>query len=249
MFGALYTHLIHEPLYNALIALVAVIPGGDVGIALILLTILVKSLLFPLAIRASKTQKAIREIEPTLKALREKHKSDPEKLARETMALYRERGVNPFASIGILLIQLPIILGLYFVFARGGLPDLHVESLYAFTPRPETISMLFVGLIDMAAKSPLLALLAGLSQFFQARLALPEPPKPQNPDKPTFGEDFARSMHLQMRYVLPVVVTAVAYFAAAAVALYWVTSNIVSILQEWHIKRSAREQEKTVEAL
>jgi YidC/Oxa1 family membrane protein insertase len=246
MFGllhSLFITLVHEPLYNGLVAIIAYIPGGDVGFAVILLTVIVKILLLPLAIRASRTQHGMREIEPLIRELRERHKGDPEVMARETMALYRLKGINPFASIGLILIQLPVIFGLYFVFYKGGLPDLHLESLYALTPRPDTVSMLFMGIVDMAARSAPIAFLAGITQYFQARVAMPDAPKPKDPAQPTFGEDFARSMHLQMRYVLPIVVTCVAYFATAAVALYWFTSNIASIIQEWYVRRKAQVTE------
>lgn len=236
--SALFHEIIYLPLYNALVGLVDVVPGADVGIAVILLTILVKVILFPLSLKASRTQVAMRELEQPLRDIKEKYKDSPEEQAKQTLALYREKGVNPFASIGLLLLQLPVIFGLYFVFYKGGLPAIDVSALYSFIPVPETVSMMFLGIIDMAGRSLPLAILAGVTQFIQARHSMPEAPKPRDPSKPTFGEDFARSMHLQMRYVLPVIVGSVAYFATAAVALYWVTSNIAGIIQELYVKRA-----------
>ena len=241
MLGMLFHEGVYVPLYNALVGLIDLIPGGDVGVAVILLTLLVKAILFPLALKASRTQVALRELEGPLRDIKERYKDQPEEQAKKTLALYREKGVNPFASIGLLFLQLPVIFGLYWVFYKGGLPVIDVAVLYSFVPTPTEVSMLFFGLIDMAGRSLPLAFLAGATQYLQARYAMPKAPTPKNPDEPTFGEDFARSMHLQMRYVLPVVVGAVAYFATAAVALYWVTSNIAGIAQELYVLRTKKK--------
>jgi YidC/Oxa1 family membrane protein insertase len=230
----LFYALIFIPLYNALILFVDLLPGYDVGIAVVLLTIMVKLLLFPLSIKAVRTQLLMREIEEPMKKIREKFKDDRQKQGEEMLALYREKGVNPFSSILLLLIQIPIIFGLYWVFYKGGLPEIQVDLLYSFIPIPARVDMLFLGLIDMAGKSAVLALLAGLSQFFQAKLSLP--PLDPNPEKGFRGE-FARSMHLNMKYVLPIIVTVISYSISAAIALYWLTSNLFTIGQELYVRR------------
>lgn len=239
----LFNTLVHDPLYNALVGILDIGDWVNVGIAVIVLTLLVKFALFPLSLKAARTQRVMKELEEPMKEIKEKYKDDRETQGRKMLELYREKGVNPFSGFLTLLIQLPVILGLYFVFLKGGLPEIDTDTLYSFIPTPENVNMFFLGVIDMAGKSLPLAILAGISQMFQAHLALPK----QQPRKEgaSFQEDFTRSMQMQMKFVLPVIVGVVAYIASAAVALYWITSNIFAIGQELHVKR-LMEREKAI---
>jgi len=240
MFSLIWHNIFFDPIYNGLVFFIDTIPGGDVGVAIIAITIVVKLVLLPLSIRAAKTQKIMKDIDPELRAIKEKHKDNREELAKETMALYKRVGLRPFASILLLFLQIPIIIALYWSVYRGGgvpLPEINIELLYTFVPVPETVNMIFLGIIDVGAKSLPLAALAGITQFFQARLAMPAP-APRDPNKePNLKEDFARSMHLQMRYVMPVIIFIVAYTISAAIALYFTVSNIMAILQEFAVRR------------
>ncbi len=232
---------IFEPLYNGLIFLISVVPFADVGIAVITLTILVKLLLFPLSIKMVKTQLAVRELEPELKKIKEKYKDDQPEQARKTMSLYKERGVNPFTGILLLIIQLPIIFSLYFVFFRGGFPDVRMDILYSFVKVPETVNMMFLGILDVGGKSMFLAVLTGATQFYQMRLSLP-PMKPRGSGPQTLKEDLARSFNIQMRYIMPLVIAGVAYVFSAAVALYWTTSNLFAIGQEIYVRKRIKNK-------
>jgi YidC/Oxa1 family membrane protein insertase len=245
MLSNLFSTFIYDPLYNALILFVDLVPGGDVGIAVILLTILVKVLLIPISIKAVRTQILMRELEEPLKLLQEQLKDDRQKQATEIMALYKSKGVNPFSSILLIFLQLPIIFGLYWVFFRGGLPEIDLETLYTFMRAPDVIKMEFLGIVDMAGRSAVLALLAGITQFYQAKLSLPAPKPKKAGDAPSFKDDLARSLHLQMRYVLPIIVVVISFTISAAIALYWTTSNIVSILQEWYVRKHIRNPAET----
>lgn len=240
MISSIWNSAIYQPLYNLLILLIDNLPGHSVGLAIIVLTILVKLALFPLTTKSIRAQRAMKEIEPDLKKLKDKHGSDKQKLATETMALYQERGVTPFSGCLPLLIQIPVIIGLYWVFTRG-LTTINAELLYSFVKIPTSLEMHFL-VFDLAAKSVFLAILAGGTQFIQTNIALgkqaPLPAKTGN-ESPTFQEDFARSMQVQMRYVLPVIVGGIAMTLPAAVALYWATSNILSTAQELITKKAA----------
>lgn len=231
----------YDPIYNALILIVSHLPGGDVGFGIILLTIIVKLVLFPLSLRAARTQLLMREIEPLLKDIREKFKDNKEEQALRTLALYREKQVNPFAIILLTIIQIPIILALYFVFFYEKLPEVHTEILYTFVSAPDTVNLIFLGLIDVSKISIVLALLAGITQFFQVKLAIPKPPPPKEGSTPSFSEDFTRSMQMQMQYVLPVIITGVSLSVAAAISLYFVVSNLFAIGQELYIKRTIKK--------
>lgn len=235
MIGGIFNTFFYNPLYNGLVFLISTVPFADVGIAIILLTVLVKLILFPLSRKAVRTQLIMKELEPELNELKEKYKKDKQQQARKVMDLYKEKGVNPFSGILLIFIQIPIILALYWVFFRGGLPKVDTSLLYTFVSVPQTVNMIFLGLVDMSGKSMVLAVLAGITQYFQIKLTLP-PLKNRN-ENPTLKEDLARSFQLQMRYILPVFVLVFSYIISAAVALYWLTSNIFAIGQEIVVRR------------
>lgn len=229
MFGT----FIYDPLYNGLIALIGVIPGGDAGIAAIIFTLIIRFILFPLSKSAIKTQEGMKRIQPELEALKEQYKDDPQVQAQKMFALYKEEQINPFASIFLILIQLPIIFALYFIFLNGGLPDIQIDKLYSFVSAPNSVSMQLFGFVDLASRSIILALLAGITQYIHAQKAFSAPTERDG----SFGKDFAHSMQLQMKYGMPVLITIIAFTLPAIISLYWVTSNIFTILQESFIRR------------
>lgn len=237
MISTLWHTIVYKPLYNTLILFIGFLPGQSVGGAIILLTIIVKLALYPLTGKSIKAQRAMKELEPELKQIREKHKDDKQLQAKKTMELYQERGVTPFSGCLPLFIQIPIIIGLYWVFK-----DLKIDNamFYGFVTRPISLDMHFL-FFDLAQKSIILAGLSGITQFIQTHLSLGRQPvttpTPAVDGKPTFQEDFAKSMQVQMRYVLPVMISFIAFNTSAAVALYWTTSNILSIIQELLMRR------------
>ncbi len=238
MISSLWHSIVYQPLFNVLILLINILPGNSVGTAIILLTVLVRIALLPLTGKSIKVQKAMKVLEPKLKHIRDKHKDDKQLQARKTMELYQEHGVTPFSGCLPLLIQIPIIIGLYWVFLDG-LKIVDVSVLYGFVAAPGALDMHFL-IFDLAGKSAFLALCAAVSQYFQATLSLgrQDTPKPADASTPTMQEEFAKTMQFQMRYILPIMVGVIAYNATAAVALYWATSNILSVAQELWMRRS-----------
>lgn len=239
MISAAFHAFVYVPLYNGLVFLVDVVPAHDVGIAVVLLTVAVRVILFPLSRKAILTQAAMREAAPEIEKLKEKYKDKQEEQARAIFALYRERNIRPFSSFFLILLQLPILFGLYWVFWKGGLPSVDPSLLYSFVPGPEAVNMHFLGIFDMSGRSILLAGLAGLTQLFHARLSM-GPRKPHTSDG-SFSSDLARSMDIQMRYIFPLMIGGIAYTISAAVALYWVASNTFMIVQELSTGRRLRE--------
>ncbi len=239
MFTYIWHTLFFDPVYNSLVFFIDTVPQGDVGVAIILTVVLVKLILLPLSLKAARTQLAMRDMEPKMKELKEKYKDKREQLALKTMELYKNSGVNPFSSILLLFIQIPIIIALYLSVSKGGgvpLPDINTGLLYSFIPKPETANMLFLGFMDIAPKSLPLAFLAGITQYIHSHLSLPKQ-TPRDPDaKPDFKEDLSRSMQLQMRYVMPLLIFVVAYTISAAIALYFFVSNIMAIGQEYIVR-------------
>lgn len=239
MLIGLWNAVVYQPLHNLLIATIALLPGNNVGVAVIAITVLVKTALYPLSGKSIEAQRKMREIEPELKQIKEKYGDNKQEIAKKTMELYQKYGVTPFSGCLPILIQLPVIIGLYVVFLKG--LSLDPAGLYAFTPTPTGLNMSFLG-IDLAGKSALLAIIAGVSQYIQAGISMPEKKEEEKKpgEKPSFQEDFAKSMRFQMRYVFPAMITVIAYQVSAAVALYWATSNILSIAQEKIMRRKEK---------
>jgi len=238
MLSNFFTTVFYQPLYNGLIFLISLSPWIDLGIAVVLFTCIVRLILFPLSRKAVRTQLRMKEIEPEMNEIKKKYKDNREEQARRTMALYKERGVNPFSGILLLLIQLPIIISLYQIFYSSGLPKIASNLLYSFVHTPHPISTIFLGSIDITQKSMVFALLAAASQYFQVKYSMPIQPKS---DTPSFSNDLARSMSIQMKYVFPIVVFFIAYNISAAIAIYWLTSNLFTIGQEIYIRRAHKK--------
>ncbi|MEX0918934.1 MAG: YidC/Oxa1 family membrane protein insertase [Candidatus Paceibacterota bacterium] len=235
---ALFNLILFNPLYNALVFITDIIPGNNIGVAIIILTIIVKIILFPLYHKSVKTQSKIKEIEPELKSLKNKYNDDKQEQAKQIMELYRHHGINPFVSIVLLFIQLPIFIALFYVFFRGF--ELNLDILYSFIPPPAVINTELFGLLDIAEKSFILALLVGGAQFIQMKFSLPPlPPIDRNKKERSIKDDFARSFNIQMRYIMPIIIVFIASSLPAAVGLYWLTSNLFAIGHELLVKRKA----------
>lgn len=235
MLTNIWNTILYNPLVNVLAVLVAIVPGGDVGVAIILLTILVKTILFPLSQRSIESQAKMNLLSPELKKIKESGISKEEQ-AKKTFELYKKYKTNPFSGCLLILIQIPIIFALYFVFLKG----INFDSgiLYSFVPVPSNINMSFLGILDLTAKHGfVLAILAGVSQFLQAFTA----PKMATPSstggKASFQESFSKSMQMQMKYVFPIIVIFISYSISNAIALYWITSNLFMVGQQIYTKR------------
>ncbi len=225
-----FATIFYIPLYNALILCVNFLSWHNAGLAVIILTLIIRFVLFPLSRSAIKTQLQMKQIEPELKKIRDTVK-DKQEQARLTMQVYKERGVNPFSSILLLLIQLPILIALYQVF-RSGLPKIDPTILYSFVAAPGALSMHFLG-INLLGNSVILALFAIATQFFQLQLALP---KVEKAKERSFQNDLAYSMNAQMKYIFPLILFPVAYISPV-IALYLTASNAFMILQELFVRR------------
>jgi YidC/Oxa1 family membrane protein insertase len=236
----LYLEFIYKPLYNGLILLSDFAPFLDAGVLIIIFTIIVKLVLFPLSRKAVRTQAVMKLVEPQMKELKEKYKDDKQKQALETMKLYKEKQINPFSSMLLLFIQLPIIFALYRIFSSTGFSSVDSSILYSFVKAPLDVNLFFLGLIDVTHKSVIMALLAAVSQYFQIKLSVPNAPK--KTENPSFQDDFARSMHVQMKYILPVMIFFISSNVAAALAIYWTTSNLFMIGQELYIRKQLAKE-------
>lgn len=239
----LWNTFLYEPIYNALIFIINNVTFGDVGFAIVIVTILVKVILFPLTKKSARSQILMKKMEPEIKKIKQDYPNKEEQ-AKKTLELYKKYGTNPFSGCLVVLLQMPVIFALYYVFYKGLKVD---ESLiYSFIQIPTTLSTNFLGVFELGEKSLFLGVLTGLSQFIQGYLASPVKNKlievikdtDSIKDKKTdFQEQLSDSMQMNVRYILPVFIGFIAWKISAAVALYWTVSNIFTILQEWYIRR------------
>jgi len=235
MISAAFHAAIYDPLYNGLVFLVDVVPLHDMGLAVVALTIVVRIILIPLSHRAVQAQLAMKKMAPEIELLKQKFKKNSPEQSRAIFALYKQHGVHPFASIGLVLVQFPILIALYWVFYASGFPTVDETLLYSFVHVPAMINMEFLGLIDMGGKSILLAVLAAVTQFIYTRLSMGPREKAldSSPVEASLSRDMAKSFDLQARYVLPAIIGVIGFTIPAAAPLYWATSNIFMIAQEY----------------
>ena len=231
----LYHTFFFDPLYNLLIFLFKVFPWADAGVVVIILTILVRLILFPLSRKAVLTQVKMAEIGPQRAEIKEKYKGKAEEQAKLTLALYKEKGVNPFSGILVIIIQIPIIFALYQIFLH--FPEVNAELLYSFVSDPGKINTAFLGLFDITSKNIILALLAAVSTYFQFLSSM----KGQVPPKGnSFGDNLTRSMQTQMKYFFPVIVFFISYNISGVIALYWLVTNLFTIGQELFVRKNIK---------
>lgn len=223
--------IIYEPIYNILVFTAQNITFKDIGLAVILVTILIRVILYPLSKKSTISQYKMKEVQPKIDAVKKLGLSKEEE-AKKTMEIYKDSKVNPFSGCLFLLIQLPILFALYFVFIHG---ISQPEHLYSFLSI-DGLNNMFLGFIDITKPYLWLAILAGISQSIQAFL-MPKPVAPSDNDKMNFQHQFAKSMSIQTRFVLPIIIVIIANQLAAAVSIYWVTANIFSIAQDLYLRR------------
>lgn len=222
----LFNTYLYIPLYNALIFLYDKASWGDLGIAIILLTILVRIVLYPFFYKGAKDQAIMQKIAPTLKEIQKKHKDDKQKQVEEMMALYKEHKVNPFSAFFLLLVvQLPILFAMFKVFTTG-LKTMPQEVLYSFVPHVAALNYSFLGIMNLSQKSMILIALTAIAQYYQAKLTLPKSNK-------AFKDlEMAEMMGRQMMYMGPILTVVVLFAMPSAIALYWLTTTLFSIGQQ-----------------
>ena len=233
-----------QPLANLLFLFVAYLPGHDFGMAIILLTSFIRLILWPLASKQLHSQKALTAIQPEVNRLKAKYKNDPQKFNQATMELYKEKEVNPFGSCLPLLIQLPFLIGIFYVFrpfansayAVLANPNGIVSQLYPFVkalPGVQSyissntaISTMFFGLVDLAKPNMVFAGVAAVAQFIQSKMIMPK----KDPNAP---KDPSTAITSQMTYFFPIITFVIALSLPAALPLYWIVTTAFAILQQY----------------
>lgn len=229
---------LYKPLLNGLIVLTAFVPGHDLGIAVIILTLIVRALLLPFTHRATASQIALKILEPEIRKIKTQTKNEAER-GKLIMELYRAHGVNPFSGCSMIIIQLPVLFALYFVFVRG--INFSPEDVYSFVTVSDAIRTKFLGLWELAQPSTFWAIAAGAAQFFQARFSYAMTGQPAQKEGSDFSKEFSRVFAKQALYVLPIFIFIVSLRLPAAVALYWTTITFFAIVHDAWIKKRAQK--------
>ena len=225
----LFTTILYQPLLNLLVFFYTVVPGHDIGVAIVLLTIIIKLLLYPLSRQSIRGQKSLQQLQPKMNELKERYKNDREAQAKAMMALYKAEKVNPLSSCLPLLIQLPILLAVFQVF-QSGLHNGSLDLLYPFVADPGSLNPVSFGLVNLAQPNLVLALLAGAAQYWQAQmLSTARPPKKMPGAK---DEDMMTMMNRQMLYVMPVMTVFIGMTLPGGLALYWFIITLLTALQQ-----------------
>jgi YidC/Oxa1 family membrane protein insertase len=195
---------------ESLFAITSAAGFASYGWAIILLTIIVKMALYPLTVKQVKSMKAMQELSPKMKKIQEKYKDNPQMMQQKIGALYKDAGVNPLAGCLPLLIQMPILMGMYY-------------SLYNFSyPTPE--SAYFLWMTSMSDPDPLyiLPVLSALTTFLQQKMTTTDSNNPQ--------------MKMMM-FIMPLFIGWISINFHSGLVLYWVTMNVVQIAQQWWMYR------------
>jgi len=235
MISYLFNEIFYRPLFNGLIFLYNIVPGHDMGISIIILTILIRFILWPLTSKSIKNQKVLTKIQPQIEEIKKKFKNNKEAQAKALMGLYSENKINPLAGFLPLIIQIPIIFALWRVFLNS--LNLDLNSLYSFIPAPVQIQSIFLGLVDLSHKSVVLAVLAGALQYFQTKMIIPS-------YKPSGSSDFGQIMSKQMLYFGPLLSIIIFWSLPAALPLYWIVVTLMTLLQQYLNRDDRRELNK-----
>lgn len=244
--GWLYHTFLYQPLYNLLVFLYNVIPGHDIGIAIIVLTILLRLLLYPLNSKAIKSQKALKDLTPKIEELKLKYKDKKDLLGAEMMKLYKDNKVNPFSSCLPLLIQLPFLIAVYDVFRHGLSNGGVVESLYPFITNPGKINPVSFGIIDLSLPSYILAVLAGVAQFLQTNMLVSKS-APKIVKQGAKDENFLAEMNKSLKFFMPILTILIGITLPAGLTLYWLLTTLLTFVQQKLLfkKDKKDEQKKT----
>ena len=225
---SLYRTLIYEPMLNALVAILIYIPGHSLGWAVVILTLIIRTILLIPSQKAMRAQRRMQEVQPKLEELKKTHGHDQTRLAQETMLLWKTHKVSPFSSCLPLLIQMPILIALFHAINGGLSPDKNV-LLYKFLPEFSlgSIDPNFLGLDLLGHSLILLPIIVGALQFLQIQLM-----NTRNKGKASKLPAEVETANKMMKYVMPVMIAVFTAQLPSAVGLYWGASTFYGIIQQ-----------------
>jgi YidC/Oxa1 family membrane protein insertase len=239
--GLLFQEIFYRPLLNLLIWLYNMLPGGDFGVAIVVLTLLTKLIFYPFTAKSIRAQKTLQELAPQLKEIQEKYKKDRQKQAEATMAFYKQNNVSPFAGMLPLLIQLPILFALFKIITNV-FNDGALALLYPLVQTPGVLNRISLGVLDLTATNNIvLGIIAGALTFWQIKMIQPT----RAPAQKTEGKpDFQRVLQKQMLFMMPLMTAFFSTKFAAGLALYWIFTTIGTIVQQYIVQKSKTQNPK-----
>ncbi len=207
----------------------------DLGVVIILLTVIIRLLLLPSFHKSLKHQRELQLLQPKMKEIKEKYKDDQKRQAEAMMELYRVHKVNPVSSCLPILIQLPLLIALYRVFIQS-LNGQALQGLYSFVHNPGAIDPMFLHWINLAhTGNYYLAAIAAILQFIQTRMS-------QNKASQASADPTTRVMNNYLMYFLPAMTFFLGFRFPTGLSLYWITTTVFGIAQQYFIlRREAKE--------
>lgn len=205
------------------------------GLAIIALTVVIRLLFYPAFAASIRTQMGMQAAQPLLDEINKKYKDDPTEKTKQTMAVFKERGIRPFSSLLALFIQIPVFIALYFAFFSEGLPRINPDLLYSFVQVPPVVNTMFLGVLDLLSPhNILLVVVVGGLQYLVAYFSILRMPKS------SLSPERAAAHHMQQRlmlYFLPAFMAFFSYYLPAGVGLYFAATSLISLGQEWVIRK------------
>lgn len=264
--------LVIQPIFNLLIGLYSIIPGGDFGISLIVFTIIIRVLMYPLVKKQLHQTKAMKKLQPELARIKAETKGDKQLEGARMLELYKQHGVNPFRSILILLVQLPIFIALFqviqiFTNNRDQIADFTynfmegIPLINEVIKQPDQFNENLLGVVDLATTAfgnnqvniavIFLAIVAAVTQYFMSKQLMPS-----SKDKKGFRQMMAEAaggksvdqsemnavIGGQMMKILPFIMLFIMLTLPGALVLYYTVSNLVAIAQQAHILGEDEEE-------
>lgn len=240
VFTQLFRTFITKPLLNGLIFIASHTPGYNLGVAILILTFIVKLILFVPTQHAMEGQRKMQAVQPKMDALKEKYKNDPKKMQEETMKIWKEYGINPMQSCLPMIIQFPVLIGLFFVIRDGSVLALSQHLLYEpYQNLQWSFGMNFLGMDLSVPNVAIMPALLVAMQFFQMKLSFAINKKKQEKQgKKKSGAVSQQEMQQKvMMYGLPLMIGFFAIKFPAAVSLYWAASTVFAIGQQLYVNR------------
>ena len=225
-----------QPIYNCFIFILGVVPHGDVGIAIIILTLLVRAVFYPTFASSIRTQMAMQVVQPEIAEINEKYKDDTMERSRRTAELFKLHRIRPFSLILSAIVQVVFFIALSYAFFSLGLPHIRTDLLYSFVHAPNLVNQHFLGFLDLTtAHHLILTAVIVVLQYVVIKLSLS---RTKGGPHMSPAQKAAQAMQQRMMlYLFPGMMAFIAYSFPGAVGLYLAVSNAVSLAQEWLIRR------------
>lgn len=235
--GNLFNLYLIKPFFNALILLYNFLPLHDIGLATILLTFIIRVILYPLFHKSTKQQILMNQLQPELQRIQKEFKGDKEKQAKAQMELYKQNKVNPMGGCLLTLIQLPIILAVYKVFLNGFSSE-QLNNLYSFVNRPEIINPNFLGIINLSETNIALVIISTVLQFIASKMIMPKKTENKSDEAPAPAQKMTNMMQKQMLFIGPIITLVILLPLPSIIALYWSATTVFSIFQQWLVQKT-----------